>query len=68
MGKTSSEVKQRWNEKTYRRLTLYLRKEEDKAYIDYLDKRRSESDDSLADIIKEALDLLMAEGSVQNWK
>jgi hypothetical protein len=68
MGKTSSEVKQRWNEKTYRRLTLYLRKEEDKAYIDYLDKRRSESDDSLAVIVKEALDLLMAEGSVQNWK
>ena len=68
MGKTSSEVKQRWNEKTYRRLTLYLRKEDDKEYIDYLDKRRSETGESLAEIIKEALDLLMAEGSVNKWK
>lgn len=68
MGKTSSEVKQRWNEKTYRRLTLYLRKEDDKEYIEYLDKRRSETGESLAEIIKEALDLLMAEGSVNKWK
>jgi hypothetical protein len=59
MGKTSSEVKQRWNEKTYRRLTLYLRKEDDKEYIDYLDKRRSETGESLADIVKEGLDELM---------
>jgi hypothetical protein len=59
MGRTSSEVKQRWNEKTYRRLTLYLRKEDDKEYIDYLDKRRSETGESLADIVKEGLDELM---------
>jgi len=68
MGKTSSEVKNRWMAKVYKRYTLYLRKEDDKEYIDYLDKRRTETGESLAEIIKEALDLLMAEGSVQNWK
>lgn len=68
MGKASSAAKQRWKEKTYRNFTLFLRKEDDKEYIDYLDKRRSETGESLADIIKEALDLLMAEGSVNKWK
>lgn len=68
MSKTSSEVKNRWNEKTYKRLSLFLRKEEDKEYIEYLETRRAETGESLADIIKEALDLLMAQGSVKEWK
>ncbi len=68
MGKTSSEVKNRWNEKTYKRLSLFLRKEEDKEYIDYLENRRAETGESLAEIIKEALDLLMAQGSVKEWQ
>lgn len=68
MGKASTSAKHAWNAKTYRRLQLYLRKEDDKEYIDYLDKRRSETGESLAEIIKEALDLLMAEGSVNKWK
>lgn len=58
MGKTSSEVKQRWNAKTYKRYSLLIRKDEDKAYIDYIDKRRAEGY-SLADIVKEGLDELM---------
>jgi hypothetical protein len=58
MGKTSSEVKNRWNEKAYRKYNLFLRKEDDKAFIDYIDKRRAEGY-SLADIVKEGLDELM---------
>ena len=68
MSKTSSEVKNRWNEKTYKRLSLFLRKEEDKEYIEYLENRRAETGESLADIIKAALDLLMAQGSVKEWE
>lgn len=68
MSKTSSEVKNRWNEKTYKRLSLFLRKEEDKEYIEYLETRRAETGESLADIIKAALDLLMAQGSVKEWE
>lgn len=68
MSKTSSEVKNRWNEKTYKRLSLFLRKEEDKEYIEYLENRRAETGESLADIIKAALDLLMAQGSVKEWQ
>jgi hypothetical protein len=59
MGRTSSEVKNRWMAKVYKRYTLYLRKEDDKEYIAYLDKRRSETGESLADIVKEGLDELM---------
>ncbi len=67
MGKTSSEVKNRWDAKTYKKYTLLIRKDEDKVYIDYIDERRKDGE-SLAEIIKEALDLLMAEGSVNKWK
>ena len=65
MGKTSSEVKQRWKDKTYKRMTLYLRKEDDKEYVDYLNKRRAETGESLADIVKEGLDAIMDK---QNYK
>ena len=67
MGKTSSEVKNRWDAKTYKKYTLLIRKDEDKVYIDYIDERRKDGE-SLAEIVKEALDLLMAEGSVNKWK
>lgn len=67
MGKTSSEVKNRWDAKTYKKYTLLIRKDEDKVYIDYIDERRKDGE-SLAEIIKEALGLLMAEGSVNKWK
>lgn len=64
MGKTSSEVKNRWKEKTYKHFNLFFRKEEDKEYIDYLNKRK-EAGESIADIIKEGLDAIMEK---QNYK
>ena len=33
MGKTSSEVKNRYNAKAYKRYTVFLRKGDDEAYI-----------------------------------
>ena len=56
MGKTSSEVKNRWDKKTYKRYYLLIRYE-DQEYIDYIEKRRKEGD-SLADIVKEGIDSL----------
>ena len=64
MSKTSSEVKQRWKDKTYKRMNLYLRKDEDKEYLDFIDKRR-EQGETLAEIVKEGLDYLMKE---QNYR
>ena len=37
---TSTEVKNRWNAKTYRRVTVKRRQEEDAKIISYLDDRR----------------------------
>ena len=37
---TSTEVKNRWNAKTYRRVTVNLRKEEDAEIIRFMDYRR----------------------------
>lgn len=64
MGRASTQAKRRWNDKTYKRLSLYLRKEEDKAYLEYIQKRRDKGD-SLAEIVKEGLDYLMKE---QNYR
>lgn len=64
MGKTSSEVKNRWDAKTYQRYYLLIRKEEDQKYIDYINERRA-AGESLADIIKEGLDAIMDK---QNYK
>ena len=37
---TSTEVKIRWNAKTYRRVTVNLRQEEDAEIIRFMDERR----------------------------
>ena len=37
---TSTEVKNRWNAKTYRRVTVNLRQEEDAEIIRFMDERR----------------------------
>lgn len=66
MGRASTQAKRRWNDKTYKRLSLYLRKEEDKAYLEYIQKRRDKGD-SLADIVKEGLDYLMKEHNYRTF-
>lgn len=66
MSKTSSEVKQRWKDKTYKRMNLYLRKDEDKEYLDFISERR-EQGETLAEIVKEGLDYLMKENNYRTF-
>lgn len=37
---TSSEVKARWNDKTYKRYQIYLRKDEDRDLIDFVEQHK----------------------------
>ena len=57
MGKTSSEVKQRWNEKTYRRHGAYLRKDEDSSLIEWIEKNKDKY--SVSDIFRAGVETLM---------
>lgn len=58
--KTSTEVKNRWNAKTYKRYTLSLRKESDEKYITFIEQAKSE-DIGVTELFKRGLDLLMKE-------
>jgi len=40
MGKTSTEVKQRWESKAYNKYTVRLRRDSDAHIIDYLEKNK----------------------------
>lgn len=40
MGKTSTEVKQRWESKAYRKYLIRFREDTDKRLIDYLEKNK----------------------------
>ena len=39
-GKTSTEVKARWNEKTHKRYQVYLRLEEDADLIEFIEQHK----------------------------
>lgn len=41
MGKTSTEVKQRWIEKTYKRLMVSLRYDEDRDLLEFIEKNKA---------------------------
>lgn len=59
MGKTSSEVKERWKAKTYRRYSVNLRKDEDKELIDWIEKNREKY--GISDIFRAGVEALMNE-------
>ena len=40
MGKTSTEVKQRWESKAYRKYLIRLREDTDKPLIDYIERNK----------------------------
>ena len=40
IGKTSSEVKNRWNRENYKRYTISLRKSEDKDLIEFVESHK----------------------------
>lgn len=50
MAKGNNERIQRWKEKTYKRFTVYLRKEDDKDLIAWLEKNKDKH--RLADIFR----------------
>lgn len=54
MGKTSTEVKQRWENKTYARYVVRLRRDTDKRLIDYIEKNKGSVGTS--GIFRDALD------------
>ena len=58
---TSSEVKARWNAKTYKAYGIHLRKEEDGDLIEYVEQRKANGDGT-TDIFREALEELKNKG------
>ena len=58
MGKTSTEVKQRWENANYSRYVVRLRYDADKELIDYIEKQKEAK--STSEIFREALELLVA--------
>ena len=57
---TSTEVKRRYNEKTYRRYQFYLRQEEDAQLIDFIEANKETH--GTTEIIREGLELLKEKG------
>lgn len=55
MGKASTESKNRWNAKTYRRYTLSLRHDDDEDVIMYLESHRTTDGKGVSDFIKATL-------------
>lgn len=56
MGKTSTEVKHRWNAKTYQRYSVYLRKDEDDKAIKWIEENRGSV--TLSDIFRAGVEAL----------
>ncbi len=59
MGRASSEAKNRWNAKTYTRLTVNLRKDEDKELLEWVEKNREKY--GISDIFRAGVEALMNE-------
>ena len=57
MGKTSTEVKQRWENANYSRYVVRLRKDTDANLIGYIESRKA-GGERTSDIFREALELL----------
>ena len=64
MSKTSSEVKNRWNAKTYNRYQVSLRKEEDAELIAYIDRLRGRI--GVTDIFRVGIETIKKEEGADN--
>lgn len=58
MGKTSTEVKQRWMKANYQRYLINLRYDTDQDLIDYIEQKKDEGM-GVTDIIREALEKIV---------
>lgn len=57
---TSTEVKNRWNAKTYKRYTVNLRKDEDADLIDFVERNKSQI--GTTDIFRAGVETLKNKG------
>ena len=57
---TSTEVKARWNEKTYKRYQVYLRLEEDAELIEFIEQNKSTT--GTTEIFRAGLEKVKNEG------
>lgn len=62
IGKTSSEVKNRWNSANYRRYTISLKRDEDAEIIDYLEKAKAQDKKIITQIFREGYEKIKNEG------
>jgi hypothetical protein len=56
IGKTSTEVKNRWNRENYKRYTISLRKSEDKELIDFVESHKESV--GITDIFRAGVDAI----------
>lgn len=61
MGRTSSEVKQRYNNKTYKRIVVSLRYDSDKELLEFLEANKEK--EGTTNIFREALELYIEKHS-----
>ena len=62
MGKTSSEIKNRWNAKTYKRYTVNLRKDEDADLIKFVEREKQKDEKIISRIFRAGAEKLKNEG------
>ena len=62
IGKTSSEIKNRWNAKTYKRYTVSLRKDEDADLIKFVEQEKQEDEKIISRIFRAGAEKLKNEG------
>ena len=62
MGKTSSEIKNRWNAKTYKRYTVNLRKDEDADLIKFVEQEKQKDEKIISRIFRAGAEKLKNEG------
>ena len=62
IGKTSSEIKNRWNAKTYKRYTVSLRKDEDANLIKFVEQEKQKDEKIISRIFRAGAEKLKNEG------
>ena len=62
IGKTSSEIKNRWNAKTYKRYTVNLRKDEDAELIKFVEQEKQKDEKIISRIFRAGAEKLKNEG------
>ena len=62
IGKTSSEIKNRWNAKTYKRYTVNLRKDEDADLIKFVEQEKQKDEKIISRIFRAGAEKLKNEG------